>query len=107
MKYLEEDQIAVWKQRHGAIYALEIGEYIAHVRKPSPTDLKLAHQASNGDPLKMHENLLDNCWLGGPPEVKTEDGLYLSAAFAMGELVAELLPEYEKRMHSRPTGKNR
>ena len=100
-------QIAAWKKQYGGVYALEVAEHTAYVRPPQPADLTRAHQGSGGDSLKMHETLLENCWLAGPAVLQTDEGLRLSAACAMGQVVAELLPDYKKQIAARRPGGKR
>lgn len=100
-------QIDAWKQQYGDVYALEVEGLTGYVRQPTAADLVHARTSSGGNSLKMFTTLLENCWLGGPAELKTNDGLFLSATLAMGELVTQLIPSFTKRGQARHATRKR
>lgn len=68
-------QIEEWKQAHGSIYELEANGKTAYVKDPT-SDLRVMKSfvsAREDDPIKGVDVILNNCWLGGDEEIKSED----------------------------------
>lgn len=81
MKYSEE-QIKEWKEKHGDIFAISVDEYSCILRKPKRKDL--SYVATLGkDPMKMQEVLLNQLWVEGDEEIKTNDELFLAVVSKM------------------------
>ena len=74
-----KEQIAQWKKDHGKAYKIEVDGKVCYLRKPSrqATSQHLFH-IGQGDLMKADEVLLQNCWLDGDEEIKTDDDLFLS-----------------------------
>lgn len=73
-----EQQIQEWKNKHKDIFLLTSDDKACYVRKPSRKDVSYAMAASSGgkDLIKMQEVLLNNCWLGGDEEMRTDDDYF-------------------------------
>jgi len=39
------------------------------------------------DPLRFNEVILENCWLGGDEEIKTNDELFLAVSSKLPDLI--------------------
>ena len=81
-----EEQVAKWKQKHGEIYALEADGKVCYVHKPDRKTLAYVATLQN-NPIKMAETMLNNCWLGGCDDFKTDDELFLGVSAQLGQLV--------------------
>jgi hypothetical protein len=61
--------------------------HIAYLKKPDRTILSAASAIGQSDPIKFSEILLENCWLGGSEEIKTNDTFFLGVSGKLGELL--------------------
>lgn len=81
------EQIEEWKKKYGKVSGIIVDGHIGYLRKPDRKTLSYASVAGQKDPLKFNEVLLNNCWLGGSDEIKTDDELFLSVGSKLAELV--------------------
>ena len=87
-------QIEAWKRQHGDIYAVECGDSICYLKKPSRKALGYASYASKTNPLNFNETILNDCWLGGDESIKTDDAKFLgvSQLLAHSSILAWRIP---------------
>lgn len=92
------EQIATWKQEHGAIYAVKVDGHVCYLKTPTRHILGFASAGSEGGKqgIKYNEILLKNCWVGGSEEMKTDDALFLSVSGKLNELLDIKEAELEK-----------
>ena len=97
MKEITNEQIAQLKAQHGDIFKItvESGESCI-LRKPNRKELSYASTAGQNDPLKFSEIILNQCWLEGDEQIKTDDELFLAVSQHLGELVKVKSAELEK-----------
>lgn len=91
---LNKEQISKLKAQYKeGIFQMDITHpetekvHTAYFRKPNRKDISRANKLSNGDALKMNEDLLTNCWIGGDATIKTDDDLFFAAAIKIGESI--------------------
>lgn len=82
-----EEVIAGWKKCHGDVFCVKVGGKTGYLKKPDRAILSAAAVIGKQDPMKYNEILLDNCWLGGDSEIKTDDALFLGVSAKLGELI--------------------
>lgn len=82
-----EEQIAEWKKQYGDIWAATCDGHVAYLKRPSRKALSYASVAGKENPLKFNELLLNDCWIGGSDEIKTNDSLFLGVSARLAELV--------------------
>ena len=87
MSKVTTQQITEWKQKHGEIFKITVDGKEAYLRKPDRKILSYVTSMASNEPLKFNEILLNNCWLGGDTEIKTDDTLFLSASAKLGQLI--------------------
>jgi len=80
------EQIAQWKDKYGEVYAIQADNKVCYVRKPDRKTLAYVSTLQH-NPIKMAETMLNNCWVGGCEEFKTDDSLFLGACQKLGALV--------------------
>lgn len=51
-----------------------------YLKKPARKALSYAAVSAQTDPLKYNEVILNDCWLAGDEEIKTDNGLFLSVS---------------------------
>ncbi len=82
-----EEQIATWKEKYSEIFAVTVDSHIVYLKKPDRKTLSFASNIGTKDPIKFNEILLNNCFIGGSEEVKTNDSLFLSVSTKLSELI--------------------
>ena len=82
-----KQQIQEWKKQYGDVYVLNIEDKKAYLRTPDRQTLSYASTLATKDPLKFNEVVLNNCWLGGDEEIKTDDTLFLAASSKLPDLI--------------------
>lgn len=80
------EKIAEWKKQYGEVYAVSVDESVCYLHKPNRNILSAVSTLAN-DPIRSAEFLLNNCWLGGDEDIKTNDDLFLGVASQLGEIV--------------------
>ncbi len=70
-------QIAAWKREYGRVYRVESDGKQGYLRKPNRTIIGAASVLGGSDGIKIAEVIVENCWLGGDEELKTNDDYFL------------------------------
>jgi len=87
MAKITDEQIKAWKKQHGDIFKLQIEDKVAYLKTPDRKTLSYATSVATKDPLKFNEIILNNCWLSGDEEIKTDDALFISAGAKLADLI--------------------
>lgn len=82
-----ESQIEAWKKKHGDVFAYTADGKTCYLKKPDRNVLSAAAVLGQSSPLRYNEVLLENCWLGGDEQIKTDDALFLGISQKLAELV--------------------
>ena len=91
-----KEQIAEWKAKHGDVFRIKVDEKTCYLKKPGRKALGYATVAGKDNPMKFNETLLNECWLGGDDEIKTNDELFLAVTPKLAELLNTKEAELEK-----------
>lgn len=83
---ITQEKIEGWKKQHGDVYLIEVEDKACVVRKPNRKDLSFAMLLKD-DPIKFNETLLNNLWVDGDEELKTNDDYFLAVSSQLGELL--------------------
>lgn len=86
-KTITPEQIEVWKKKHGDVFCVTVSDKVAYLKRPDRKTLGAAAVVGKSDPMKYNEILLNNCWLAGDEEIRTDDALFLGVSAKLGELV--------------------
>ena len=81
------EQIEAWKQKHGDVFAVTVGNSVCYLKRPTRKAISYASVAGKNDPLKFNEVLLNDCWLGGDDRIKSDDTMFISASAMVAELI--------------------
>ncbi len=81
------EQIQEWKGKHKDVFKIQVGNSVCYLKKPSRKALGYASMAGKDNPLKFNEVILNDCWLGGDDNIKTDDTLFLSASAKVAALI--------------------
>ena len=79
-------QIDSWKKQYTDIYSVTAEGRICYLRKPDRKVLAYVSSIGN-NPIKIAETMINNCWLGGCPDFKTDDSLFLGLSQKLGALI--------------------
>jgi hypothetical protein len=82
-----QEQIKEWKEKYGRVIGIKVDDHICYLRTPDRKILSYATTVGSKDPIKFNEILLNNCWLGGSYDIKTNDSLFLSVSGKLAELI--------------------
>ncbi|MBO7441251.1 MAG: hypothetical protein J6U21_16385 [Bacteroidales bacterium] len=82
-----EKQIADWKKKHGEVYKVTVDGKSCYLHKPDRKTLAYVSTAKD-NPIRMSELMLNNCWIDGDEEIKTDDALFLGVVQQMGTLIS-------------------
>lgn len=92
-----EANIEDWKKKYKTVHKLTIDDKVAYLRNPDRKTLSLAmSRIAKNDIMGGSEAILENCWLGGDAEIKTDDDLFMAAVGKVGDLIQVKEAELEK-----------
>lgn len=96
-----DEQIAEWKAKFGKVNKLSITseegvDYAAFLKPVDRKTLSIASTLGKTDPIKFNEVLLNNCWLDGDAEIKTDDALFLAASGQLEGLLSKAQGKLER-----------
>lgn len=83
---ITEDTIKGWKKKWGDVFKVDVDGKTCYLHKPDRKTLAYVSSAQ-GNPIRMTEALLNNCWIDGDEEIKTDDSLFFGVAQQMGSLI--------------------
>ncbi|WP_454982316.1 hypothetical protein [Capnocytophaga granulosa] len=84
---ITKEQIQSWKKQYKDIFVISVEDKKVYLRTPDRKTLSYASTLATKDPLKFNEVILDNCWLGGDEEIKTNDELFLAVSSKLPDLI--------------------
>lgn len=93
MKYTAE-QVQEWKQKHGDLFEISVEEKSCILHRPTRKDLSFVSVVK--DPIKMSEAMLNQLWVYGDEEIKTDDALFLAAIQKMQDVLEVKEAEIKK-----------
>ena len=82
-----KEQIQEWKNQYKDIFVISVEDKKVYLRTPDRKTLSYASTLATKDPLKFNEVILNNCWLGGDEEIKTNDELFLAVSSKLPDLI--------------------
>ena len=98
------EQVEIWKKQYPEVYEINVEGHYCYLTGFDRTTMKFALSrlsikvnpesaaAGKGVEINMEKMIeigeiaLQNCWLGGDDEIKTNDRLFIAAAMQVGEL---------------------
>ena len=82
-----KEQIQEWKKQYEDIFVISVEDKKVYLRTPDRKTLSYASTLATKDPLRFNEVILENCWLGGDEEIKTDDSLFLAVSSKLPDLI--------------------
>lgn len=93
----EQELINELKAKHGQIYLISFEDgKRAYLKKPDRNILSMAMTKMQTNPLGFAETVLNQCFVGGDDEVKTNDDYFLGAATQLEALMEVKNAELKK-----------
>ena len=89
-----KEQIKEWKEKYGELFQITVEGKSCILRKPNRKDLSYASVVK--DPIKMSEVLLNNLWVEGDEDIKTDDTLFMAVVNKMDEVLKVKEAEVKK-----------
>ncbi|MGN6604563.1 MAG: hypothetical protein ACTHK8_19040 [Ginsengibacter sp.] len=84
---VSEEKIQEWKKKYGHVWAVKIEGSICYLKKASRATLRAALGFLEKDRIKYMEIIVENSWLGGDEDIKTNDEYF----YALMEVVPQLV----------------
>ena len=75
------------KKKYGDIFKITVDGKEAIIRKPNRKDLSHATAVGGNDPFAFNETLLNDCWLTGDEEIKTNDDYFLAVSGQLDKII--------------------
>ena len=82
-----EQKISEWKAKHGDVFQVEVDGRVAYLKRPDRKVLGAAAVTGKSDPMKYNEVILNNCWLEGDEEIRTNDAMFLGVSSQLAEII--------------------
>lgn len=79
-----EEQIQQYKDKYKQVYEITVEDKSCLVRKPNRKDL--SYVSTQKDPIRMSETMLNQIWLEGDEEIRTDDELFLAVIKKIDEI---------------------
>ncbi len=80
------EQISEWKKKYGDIFKVEVGDSVCYLKKPDRKTMSYVATLGN-NPVRANEALLENCWLSGDENIKTDDEKFFGVSAQLSEIV--------------------
>lgn len=93
MKYTKQ-QIEEWKAKHGELFEITVDGKSCILHRP--TRQNLSYVSVVKDPIKMSEAMLNQLWVAGDEDIKTDDSLFLAAIQKMQDVLEVKEAEIKK-----------
>ena len=91
---LTETELSRLKKQYGRVYAITVeddGEaYVAYFRRPDMSTLSAMTKMAKTDEIQASKVLLENCFVGGAEEVKTDTALFLAVVGQLSKVVGSV-----------------
>ena len=81
-----DEQISEWKNKHGDVFKVEVGDSVCFLKKPDRKTMSYVATLGN-NPIRANEAMLQNCWLGGDETIKTDDEKFFGVSAKLSEII--------------------
>lgn len=90
-----EEQVEAWKTEHRKVHAIEVEDdgdlFVGYFHRPSMETMSATNKLAKNDEVKSTTTMLENCWLGGDPTIKTDTLVRMAAIKQLGEMFARVV----------------
>lgn len=81
------EQMEAWKNLYVDVFEITAEDKVAYLKRPDRKTMSAAASVGETDPMRFNEILLENCWIGGDEEIKTNDRYFLMAVSQLDVLL--------------------
>ena len=82
-----QEQIEGYKKKYGRVFKIECDNKTALLRTPNRKQLAYVAQATQSNALKGNEVLLNECWIDGDEELRSDDACFLGISAQLSKLI--------------------
>ena len=105
---LTESELSRLKKQYGRVYEIAVedeGEqYAAYFRRPDMATLSAMTKMAKTDEIQASKVLMENCFVGGADEVKTDTALFVAAIGQLSKVVGSARATLKNVCRSSPSG---
>lgn len=92
---LSESEIAALKARHGRVYIVTAEDdegqaYAAYFKRPDMATLAAMTKLAKTDDIQAGRVLVENCFLAGADDLKTDPALFVATVAQLGKMVSSV-----------------
>lgn len=84
-------QVEAFKQAHRKSFSIEIEDgdevHVGYFKRPTLETLKAVTKMARTDEVEAGKVMMNNCWLGGSEELRTDALLFMAAQKKLGEVL--------------------
>jgi len=92
-----QEQIDAWKHTHTTgVFALIVGGHVCYCKKPSRLEIAVAHASYANNNIGYSEYILNQVFLGGSEEIKTNDDLFFNIIPDLSRLIESYKTDLKK-----------
>lgn len=93
---ITQEQIQEWKQKHGQVFKIVVEDKECYLKAPDRKVMSFATSMGANEPIKFNEMVLNQCWLGGDEEIKTNDSYFFGASAQLAGIIEVKTATLEK-----------
>lgn len=93
---MTDQQLSEWKKKYGDVFEFTVEGKSCYMRKPDRKVLAFAMTKVQTDPTGFAEAIINNCWLGGDEELRTNDDYFLAISGQLDKLVEAKTAQIKK-----------
>lgn len=93
---ITQEQIQAWKQKHGQVFRIVVEDKECYLKAPDRKVMSFATSMGANEPIKFNEMILNQCWLGGDEEIKTNDSYFFGASAQLAGIIEVKTATLEK-----------
>lgn len=82
-----KERIEELKAQYGEVHLLRVEDKSALLKSPTRKTLSYASTVGKNNPMKYNEMVLNDCWIDGDQEIKTNTAYFLGAIGQLEQLI--------------------
>ena len=91
---VSEAELTRMKKQYGRVYEITVDDdgdlYAAYFRRPDMATLSAMTKMAKTDEIQASKVLLENCFVGGAEEIKTDTTLFLAAVGQLSKIIGSV-----------------
>lgn len=95
-KDITEETIKEWKAKYGDVYKIIVEDKVCYLKAPDRKIMSLATTMGANEPIKFNEMVINQCWLDGDDEIKTNDAYFFGVSAQLEGIIEVKAATLEK-----------